>query len=209
MRYGWWRFTVFGVAASVPFYWLYQAWVFALGPDPGKVLVDNLGQGALVLLLLTLSATPLKSVTGWVGWVAVRRQLGLWVFTYAVLHIAGYLYFLLGLDFAQLGAELIERPYIIVGFLGFLILLVLTATSNRWSVRRLGLRWKLLHRLVYPLLLLVLLHMLWVVRADSARWVLYASIGGFLLLLRIPVLARLIAFASRKQTVRHKSEINR
>ena len=64
MRYPWWRLCVFLCAASVPVYWLYLAWTLALGPDPGKVLVDNLGHGALVLLLLTLAMTPLQRVTG-------------------------------------------------------------------------------------------------------------------------------------------------
>jgi len=118
MRYPLWRLGVFLCAASVPLYWLYLAWTSALGRDPGKVLVDNLGQGALVLLLLTLAMTPMQRVTGWAGWLAVRRQLGLWCFTYALLHLAGYLFFLLGADFSRLPEELSERPYILVGMLG-------------------------------------------------------------------------------------------
>ena len=88
MRYRWWRLVVFVCALSVPVYWLYLAWQFALGPDPGKVLVDRLGEGALLLLLITLSMTPLQRLSGWGGWLAVRRQLGLWCFTYASLHLA-------------------------------------------------------------------------------------------------------------------------
>ena len=76
MRYPLWRVAVFIAAAIWPVLWLYQAWADVLGPDPGKVLVDRLGLGALVLLLITLSMTPLQKLSGWAGWIAVRRQLG-------------------------------------------------------------------------------------------------------------------------------------
>jgi len=192
MRYPFWRIGIFIAAAMWPVLWLYQAWEDALGPDPGKVLVDRLGLGTLVLLLITLSMTPLQKLTGWAGWVAVRRQLGLWCFAYVVLHLSGYTAFILGFDWSQLGVELRKRPYIIVGVLGFLGLLVLAVTSNRFSQRRLGARWKKLHRLVYMILGLGLLHMLWIVRADLKEWVIYASIGVLLLVLRIPSLNRRI-----------------
>lgn len=192
MRYPLWRLGVFLCAASVPLYWLYLAWMFALGPDPGKVLVDNLGQGALVLLLLTLAMTPLQRVTGWAGWLAVRRQLGLWCFTYALMHLASYLFFLLGAEFSRLPEELSERPYILVGALGLLGLTALAATSSRWSMWRLGKRWKTLHRLIYVIVIVVLLHMLWVVRADAGRWALYAGIAAILLVLRLPAVASVL-----------------
>jgi len=149
-----------------------------------------LGLGTLILLLVTLSMTPLQKLSGWPGWVAVRRQLGLWCFAYVVLHLAAYLVFVLGLDWSQLAVELRKRPYIIVGALGFLCLLALAVTSNRYSQRRLGKGWKKLHRLVYVILGLGLLHMLWIVRADLKEWTVYASIGALLLALRIPAVAR-------------------
>ncbi|AZC33439.1 protein-methionine-sulfoxide reductase heme-binding subunit MsrQ [Pseudomonas chlororaphis] len=192
MRYPFWRLGVFIVAAIWPLLWLYQAWASALGPDPGKVLVDRLGLGTLIFLLITLSMTPLQKLTGWAGWIAVRRQLGLWCFAYVVLHLSAYAVFILGLDWSQLGVELRKRPYIIVGSLGFLGLLALAVTSNRFSQRRLGSRWKKLHRLVYLILGLGLLHMLWIVRADLKEWAIYASIGALLLLLRLPPVTRRI-----------------
>ncbi|MBP5101033.1 protein-methionine-sulfoxide reductase heme-binding subunit MsrQ, partial [Pseudomonas protegens] len=145
MRYSFWRIGVFIAAAIWPLYWLYEAWASVLGPDPGKVLVDRLGLGTLVLLLITLGMTPLQKLTGWSGWIAVRRQLGLWCFAYVVLHLSAYGVFILGLDWSQLGVELRKRPYIFVGSLGFLFLLLLAVTSNRYSQRRLGARWKKLH----------------------------------------------------------------
>lgn len=192
MRYPWFRLGIFVLASFWPLFWLYQAWAFALGPDPGKVLVDRLGLGALIFLLITLCMTPLQRLSGWSGWIVVRRQLGLWCFAYVVLHLSGYLFFILGLDWGQLGVELRKRPYIIVGVLGFVGLLALAVTSNRYSQRRLGARWKRLHKLVYAILGLGLLHFLWVVRADLKEWAVYAGIGVLLLALRIPALGRRI-----------------
>ncbi|POA70637.1 protein-methionine-sulfoxide reductase heme-binding subunit MsrQ [Pseudomonas sp. DP16D-R1] len=192
MRYPLWRVGVFIVALVWPLFWLYQAWTDVLGPDPGKVLVDRLGLGTLVLLLITLSMTPLQKFTVWAGWIAVRRQLGLWCFAYVVLHLSAYLAFILGFDGAQLGVELRKRPYIIVGVLGFLCLLVLAMTSNRYSQRLLGGRWKKLHRLAYVVLVLGLLHMLWIVRADLREWAIYAAVGALLLVLRLPSVTRRI-----------------
>lgn len=200
MRYPFWRVAVFIAAAVWPLLWLYQAWADVLGPDPGKVLVDRLGLGTLVLLLITLSMTPLQKLSGWAGWIAVRRQLGLWCFAYVVLHLSGYTAFILGFDWSQLGVELRKRPYIIVGVLGFLCLLALAVTSNRYSQRRLGARWKKLHRLVYAVLGLGLLHMLWIVRADLKEWAIYASIGVLLMVLRLPPVARRIPRLIAKKT---------
>ena len=200
MRFSVWRLSVFIAAAIWPLYWLYEAWSFALGPDPGKVLVDRLGLGTLILLLLTLSMTPMQRLTGWPGWIAVRRQLGLWCFFHVVLHLCAYLIFVLGLDWSQLGVELLKRPYIIVGSLGFVCLLALAVTSNRYSQRRLGIRWKKLHRLAYVVLGLGLLHMLWIVRADLKEWVIYAVIGGGLMLMRLPVVKRRITRLYKKKS---------
>ena len=201
MKFLAWRIGVFAAAAMWPVYWLYEAWIFALGPDPGKVLVDRLGLGALILLLVTLSMTPMQKLTGWPGWIAVRRQIGLWCFAYVVLHLCAYLTFVLGFDWSQLGVELRKRPYIIAGALGFLCLLALAVTSNRYSQRRLGARWKKLHRLVYGVVGLGLLHMLWIVRADLKEWSVYAFIGVCLLMLRIPAVTRRIPRLYRKKTV--------
>lgn len=190
MRYPALRLLLFVCAASVPAYWLYLAATAALGPDPGKVLVDNLGQGALILLLCSLAMSPLQKITGWSGWIAFRRQLGLWSFGYAALHLTGYLIFILGLDFSSFPAELIERPYITVGVIAFLGLLALAMTSTRWSMRKLGKRWKKLHRMVYPTLLVALVHMLWVVRSDVGQWSLYATLAVLLLLARLPAVQK-------------------
>lgn len=190
MRYPWLRMAIFLLGCLFPVWWLYEAAMNLLGPDPGKILVDRLGLGALIFLLITLSMTPLQRLTGWSGWIVVRRQLGLWCFAYIVLHMTAYMVFILGLDWGQLGVELRKRPYIIVGVLGFIGLLALAVTSNRYSQRRLGARWKKLHKLVYVILGLGLLHFLWIVRSDLKEWAIYASIGAALLALRIPAVWR-------------------
>ncbi|MEN8640860.1 protein-methionine-sulfoxide reductase heme-binding subunit MsrQ [Pseudomonas sichuanensis] len=190
MRYPWLRLAIFVLGCLFPAWWLYQAAMGQLDPDPGKILVDRLGLGALVFLLITLSMTPLQKLTGWSGWIVVRRQLGLWCFAYIVLHMTSYMVFILGLDWGQLGVELRKRPYIIVGALGFLGLLALAVTSNRYSQRRLGARWKKLHKLVYVILGLGLLHFLWIVRSDLKEWAIYAGVGALLMVLRIPAVAK-------------------
>jgi methionine sulfoxide reductase heme-binding subunit len=180
-----WRIGVFLGALGPLLYWLYQAEQMALGPDPGKVLLENLGQAALILLLLTLSLTPLQQLSGWSGWSLIRRQLGLWSFSYASLHLLGYLAFVLGFDVSHLGTELRERPYILLGVAAWLLLLPLALTSNRFSMRRLGRYWKPLHRAVYLVLALALLHLLLIVRSNIGEWLLYAAIGLLLMLLRL------------------------
>jgi len=190
MRYPWFRFGIFIAGCLFPVWWLYQALTGQLDPDPGKILMDRLGLGALVFLLITLSMTPLQRLSGWSGWIVARRQLGLWCFAYIVLHLMAYLVFILGLDWGQFGVELRKRPYIIVGALGFVGLLVLAVTSNRYSQKRLGSRWKKLHRLVYVVLGLGLLHFLWIVRSDLREWAIYAAVGGVLMVLRVPGVMR-------------------
>lgn len=184
------RVAVFITALLPPCVWLYLALSGGLGPDPGKALLENLGQGTLILLLLTLCLTPLQKLTPWRLWARIRRQLGLWTFTYACLHFSAWLLFILGLDLGLLAGEIAEHPYILVGFAAWLLLLPLAITSNNWSMRKLGRNWKRLHRLAYLILLLGLLHLLWIVRSDWGQWLLYAGWALALMLLRWPPLLR-------------------
>ncbi|NAW34207.1 protein-methionine-sulfoxide reductase heme-binding subunit MsrQ [Halomonas alimentaria] len=185
-----WRAGVFLAALTPLVVWGWQVANNAAGPEPGRYLLLNIGTGALWMLLLTLSLTPLTRLTRWKGFTLIRRQLGLWTLAYATLHMLSYALFILGLDWAMLGSELVKRPYIIVGMLALIGLAALGATSNRWSMRRLGKRWKTLHRLAYPILGLVLLHFLWVVRADLGEWVMYAAIAALVMATRLPPVAR-------------------
>ncbi|MGM0913956.1 MAG: protein-methionine-sulfoxide reductase heme-binding subunit MsrQ [Pseudomonadota bacterium] len=191
-RNGWrmWRAGVFLAALAPQVVWGWQVANNAAGPEPGRYLLLNIGTGALWMLLFTLSLTPLTRLTRWKGFTLIRRQLGLWTLAYATLHMLSYALFILALDWAMLGSELVKRPYIIVGMLALIGLGALGATSNRWSMRRLGKRWKTLHRLAYPILGLVLLHFLWVVRADLGEWAMYAAIAALVMATRLPPVAR-------------------
>ncbi|MFG6178456.1 protein-methionine-sulfoxide reductase heme-binding subunit MsrQ [Halomonas sp. THAF12] len=185
-----WRGGVFLAALAPLLLWGWQVANNAAGPEPGRYLLLNLGLGGLWMLLLTLSLTPLTKLTRWKGFALIRRQLGLWTLAYASLHLLSYALFILGLDWAMLGSELVKRPYIIVGMLALIGLAALGATSNRWAMRKLGKRWKSLHKLAYPILGLILLHFFWGVRADLGEWTLYATVSVLIMATRLPPVAR-------------------
>lgn len=189
-----WRITVF-VLAALPLVWMTAKTALnELGVDPVKELLDFLGHSALVLLLVTLCLSPLQRLRRWRGWLLVRRQLGLWAFSYASLHMLVFVALMIEWDAGRMWDELQRRPYVLIGSLALIGLLMLALTSNRYSMRRLGVHWKSLHRLVYPILILVLLHYLWVVRSDMAFWLLYALAGTVLLLFRLPLVQKRVLF---------------
>ncbi|MGM0824033.1 MAG: protein-methionine-sulfoxide reductase heme-binding subunit MsrQ [Pseudomonadota bacterium] len=184
-----WRVGVFLAALAPLIYWSWQVAINAAGPEPGRYLLLHFGIGGLWLMLLTLCLTPLTKLTRWKGFALIRRQLGLWTLAYATLHLLSYALFILGLDWALLGSEIVKRPYIIVGMLALIGLTILGATSNRWAMKRLGKRWKPLHKLAYPILGLVLLHFFWVVRADMGEWAAYAVAAALIMATRLPPVA--------------------
>lgn len=180
-----WRKPLLFVVCLLPLAWLVAGAVSGgLGPDPAKSLVLFTGSWALNFLLLTLSVSPMRQWLGRPGLLRYRRMLGLYCFFYASLHALCVGTYILGWDWAILQEELKERPYMLVGFLAWLTLVPLAATSNRAAIRRLGRRWQTLHRLVYLSLGLALLHLFWLVRSDRAEAVVYGVIGGGLLLWR-------------------------
>ncbi|HJO34809.1 MAG: protein-methionine-sulfoxide reductase heme-binding subunit MsrQ [Pseudomonadota bacterium] len=158
-----------------------------LGADPVATLLWQTGLWALRLLLASLAVTPLQRLTGWRWPIRWRRQLGLFAFFYACLHLAVYAVFDRSLDLAAVWEDIVERPFITVGALAFLLLVPLAATSTRGAVRRLGPRWQQLHRLVYLAAGLAVLHYLWLVKADLRPPLIYAGILAVLLLLRLPL----------------------
>ena len=162
-----------------------------LGPDPAKTLATETGSWALRFLLLSLTVTPFRELTGWARAAVLRRMLGLFAWFYASLHFFVYLMFLLQWRWSEILGDIIERPYITVGFLAFLILTALGMTSNRPLMKMLGRNWKRLHRLVYLAAILALIHLTWILRTDLTDAVFYGSILVLLLGYRIFRMARL------------------
>lgn len=139
--------------------------IFYYGPEPAKAVVHTLGLWAMSFLFLVLSARHLKR---WlkVNLQPMRRRLGLATFIYAVLHMLAYTALILGFEFSQLAADIQKRPYILVGALAILLMLPLAVTSTKAWQKRLKRKWKSLHMLVYPVAILVLVHLWWQVRAG-------------------------------------------
>ena len=153
----------------------------ALGADPVAEIEHRLGLWALRFLLLTLAITPLRQLTGWNVLVRFRRMLGLYAFAYATLHLAAYL----GLDlrgyWVQIFEDIAKRPYITVGFVAWLLLVPLAATSTTGWIKRLGRNWTRLHMLAYAVAVLAVLHFWWLVKSDIREPALYAGIAALLL----------------------------
>ena len=164
-----------------------QMWAVAvrgsnvLGADPVAEIEHRLGLWALRLLLLTLAITPLRQLTGLTVLLRFRRMPGLYAFAYASLHLLAYVVLDLRGYWPLLLEDIAKRPYITVGFLAWLLLVPLAMTSTQGWMRRLGRRWVRLHRLVYAIAVLAVLHFWWLVKADLREPALYAAIAAVLL----------------------------
>jgi sulfoxide reductase heme-binding subunit YedZ len=172
-------------ACVMPLAWLlWDALHDGLGADPVAALEHRSGDWALRLLLVTLAITPLRRLAGRAELVRFRRMLGMFAFFYACVHLAIYVFVDLGAYWSVLFADVVKRPYITVGFAAWLLLIPLAVTSTRGMMRRLGRHWQRLHRLVYVVALLAVLHFLWLVKADHREPLLYLAIFAALMLLR-------------------------
>lgn len=157
----------------------------SLGPDPGKAIEHFNGDWGLRFLLLTLAVTPVRQLTGWSQVVRFRRMLGLFAFFYITLHLLSYLVFMQQLNFSHVWHDIAKKPYILVGFAAFCLMVPLALTSNRWSMRRLKQSWKKLHRLIYVIVILGLIHLFWLTRSSYYEVSVYAAIVALLLGMRI------------------------
>ncbi len=157
----------------------------SLGADPVKKLEHECGKTALNLLLITLSVTPVRNLTGLPQLLRLRRMLGLFAFFYAVVHFTIYLVLDLELNFRMLGADIVKRPYITIGFTALLLLLPLALTSTNAMMRRLGARWQRLHRLIYLIAALGVWHFYWQVKRDVREPLTYLGILALLLAYRL------------------------
>ena len=156
-----------------------------LGPDPAKELALETGEWSIRFLLLALAMTPLRHLSGRMEFAQRRRMVGLFALFYASVHFLVWAIFLLGLRWGAILEEVVERPYITIGFASFLILIVLGATSPRVMVRKLGKNWRRLHRLVYVAGVLAIIHLVWIVRTDLSEALLYGAILAGLLVWRL------------------------
>ena len=150
-----------------------QGQLHDLGPDPGKQIVVELGQWALWLLLVVFAASPVRLWFGWRWLVVHRRLIGLAVFFYFALHMTAYIVFLLEFHFSEIIEDDLERPYMTMGMMAAILLTPLAGTSNDFSVRHLGSNWKRLHRLIYPAMGFVIIHITWIARSDLLEPLLY------------------------------------
>lgn len=173
------------VLGLLPMAWLvYAVLIDGLGANPAEALIRSTGDWTLRFLCIVLAVTPLRVMTGLAALSRFRRMLGLFVYFYALVHLTSYAWLDMGFDVPAIVADIVKRPFILVGFLAFVLLTPLAATSFNKAIKALGAkRWQLLHKSVYAIAGLGILHFFWM-RAgknDFAEVFVYAAIIGLLL----------------------------
>lgn len=180
--------TLFGLALLPLAQLIYGAFANTLGPNPAEALIRGLGDWTLRLLCVTLAVTPLRQWTGWRGLARFRRMSGLFTFFYAVLHFLAYAWLDMAFGWNEIVVDIAKRPFILAGATAALLMVPLAATSWNRAIRWLGaVRWRQLHRAVYAIALLGLLHFFWM-RASKNTFgevAIYASVIAVLLVWRV------------------------
>lgn len=173
------------VLCLLPFILLFwQALNDGLGTNPVETLTHETGQWALRFLLIALVITPLRRISK-INWlIKLRRMLGLFAFFYATLHFITYIWLDQFFDWQEILTDIPKRPFITIGFIAFVLLIPLAVTSTHAMQRRLKKKWKLLHRLVYIIPVLVIIHFIWSLKADYSEPFIYAVIFFMLLVMR-------------------------
>ncbi|MFZ1916784.1 MAG: protein-methionine-sulfoxide reductase heme-binding subunit MsrQ [Terriglobales bacterium] len=157
-----------------------------LGANPIEVITHSTGDWTLILILTTLSITPLRRLTRQYWLIGVRRMIGLFAFFYGTLHFLTYIWLDKFFDLHEMLKDIAKRPFITVGFSAFVLLIPLAVTSTTGWIRRLGGRnWQRLHRLIYLTAILGVVHYWWLVKADKRKPEQYAMVLGILLLYRV------------------------
>lgn len=175
------------IACSAPFcLLLYNGFTNNLTANPIKEITHFTGEWTLNLLLATLAVTPLRKITGNNSLIRYRRMLGLFTFFYACLHFSTYLVLDQFFDWNEIVLDVAKRPYITVGFTAFTLLIPLAVTSTNRMAQRLGNNWRKLHKLIYLIGALAIVHYLWLVKADLLPPIIYGVILCILLALRSP-----------------------
>ncbi|TCD11876.1 protein-methionine-sulfoxide reductase heme-binding subunit MsrQ [Oricola cellulosilytica] len=179
------EWLVYPIALLPAAHLLWGAVSNTLGPDPLKVLENGLGEWALRVLIAGLAITPIMRFLR-INLIKYRRAIGLVAFIYVILHLSVYLVLDKQLDWAAIGADIVKRPYITIGMAAFVMLVPLAATSNKWSVRKLGsAAWRRLHRLVYVIAVFGAIHYLLLVKAWPPEPIIYLLIIVALLAVRL------------------------
>jgi methionine sulfoxide reductase heme-binding subunit len=173
------------VLALLPFAWLmYGAFTGGLGANPAEYLIRATGDWTLRFLCLTLTVTPARTLANLPALARFRRMLGLFVYFYVVLHLLSYSWFDMSFDLADIAKDIVKRPFILVGFAGFVLLTPLAATSFNKAIKAMGAkRWQTLHKAVYAIVGLGLLHFFWMRAGKNnfAEVFVYAAIVAVLL----------------------------
>lgn len=176
-------FVVCLLPAAYMFYAVYLAFTGGanlLGPDPPKALSLMTGEWAIRALVLALAITPIRYLFNWPYIWQYRRMAGLFAFFYTSLHLLVFLMFLLQWQWSAIGLEIVERPYITIGFAAYILMIALALTSFSRAQRKLGRNWKRLHRSVYAINILAVMHIIWILRSSYQDVALY---GGLVVLL--------------------------
>lgn len=180
-----WAKVVVFLLALLPFAWLfYRAATNDLGANPAEALIRASGDWALRFLCIVLAVTPLRVITHTPALARFRRMLGLFMYFYAVLHLLAYSWFDMGFELSDIARDIAKRPFILVGFTAIVLLTPLAATSFNRAIKALGARrWQRLHKLVYGVAGLAILHFFWMRAAkhNFAEVAVYAAILGVLL----------------------------
>ena len=183
--------VVLWLSALTPAAWLAVGmYTGALGPNPIEKLTHVTGMTTLVLLLVTLTVTPARRLTGWNPLIKLRRPLGLFAFFYAVVHFSIWFVFDMVFNVGWMLEDIAERRFITVGMAALLVLTPLAVTSTRGWIRRLGKRWVKLHRGIYLAAALGVVHYYWLIKADSRLPLLLGACLAVLLLARTPLVMK-------------------
>ena len=171
-----------------------------LGANPIEFITHSTGDWTLTFLLVTLAVTPLRKITRQYWLIGYRRMLGLFAFFYGCLHLMTYVWLNKFFDVHEMLHDIAKRKFITAGMTAFALMIPLALTSTKWSIRKLGKRWQMLHRLIYFSAAAGVIHYIWLVKADLKKPLEYAFVLGALLLYR--VVAWLIARAKVDRVAR-------
>ena len=157
-----------------------------LGANPIELITRSLGTWTLVFLLITLSITPLRQLSGWSWIIKLRRMAGLFAFFYALLHFITYIWLDQFFDMSSIVKDVIKRPFITIGFTAFILLIPLAITSTNVMMKKMGGKnWQLLHKLVYLIAIFAVIHYWWLVKKDITQPLIYAGLLAVLLAYRM------------------------